>query len=243
MPRSAGAIAPSVPDPSPRPSAVFLSYAREDTEAARRIVDALRAFGVEVWFDQSELVGGDTWDTKIKTQIRECALFVAVISVQTQARREGYFRREWNLAVERTLDMAHGTPFLLPVVVDETKESAALVPEQFLRVQWTRLPQGTPTPQFVEQLKRHLAPVPAMETGRPIPFGATRASRLQFSRWAVASRRRQGSRSLRWPESRHSFSLPNSNRQRRMRAQGRARPPLKNPPLPRYPSPCSRSPT
>ena len=34
--------------------AVFLSYAREDNEAARRIADALRGFGVEVWFDQSE---------------------------------------------------------------------------------------------------------------------------------------------------------------------------------------------
>lgn len=39
--------------------AVFLSYASQDAEAARRIADAMRAFGVEVWFDQSELRGGD----------------------------------------------------------------------------------------------------------------------------------------------------------------------------------------
>ncbi len=50
--------------------AVFLSYAREDTAAAKRLADALRAFGVEVWFDQSELRGGDAWDTKIRTQIK-----------------------------------------------------------------------------------------------------------------------------------------------------------------------------
>ena len=36
--------------PSATPAAVFLSYAREDSEAARRIADALRGFGVEVWF-------------------------------------------------------------------------------------------------------------------------------------------------------------------------------------------------
>jgi hypothetical protein len=89
---------------------VFLSYAREDTEAARRIADALRGFGVEVWFDQSELRGGDAWDAKIKSQIRECALFVAIISANTQARGEGYFRREWKLAIERTHDMAAGDP-------------------------------------------------------------------------------------------------------------------------------------
>src|ERR1041384_4615208 len=87
-------------------NAVFLSYAREDTDAARRIADALRGFGVEVWFDQNELRGGDQWDQKIRKQIRECALFLPVISVNTQARPEGYFRREWKLAVERMQDMA-----------------------------------------------------------------------------------------------------------------------------------------
>ena len=30
---------------------VFLSYAREDACAARRIAEAMRAFGVEGWFD------------------------------------------------------------------------------------------------------------------------------------------------------------------------------------------------
>ena len=50
--------------------AVFLSYARKDTDAARRITDALRAFEVEVWFDQSELRGGDTWDTSPSSPAR-----------------------------------------------------------------------------------------------------------------------------------------------------------------------------
>ena len=63
--------------------AVFLSYASQDAEAARRICEALRAAGVEVWFDQSELVGGDAWDRKIRKQIKECALFVPVISANT----------------------------------------------------------------------------------------------------------------------------------------------------------------
>ena len=117
------------------PKAVFLSYAREDTDAARRIADALRGFGVEVWFDQSELRGGDSWDAKIKKQIRECALFLPVVSAQSQSRTEGYFRREWLLAVERTRDMAHGVAFVVPVVIDETREADAAVPEEFMRYQ------------------------------------------------------------------------------------------------------------
>jgi hypothetical protein len=39
--------------------AVFLSYASQDAEAARHIAESLRVAGVEVWFDQSELRGGD----------------------------------------------------------------------------------------------------------------------------------------------------------------------------------------
>ena len=39
--------------------AVFLSYASQDAEAARRICEALRKAGIEVWFDQRELRGGD----------------------------------------------------------------------------------------------------------------------------------------------------------------------------------------
>src|ERR1035438_531337 len=135
---------------------VFLSYAREDTQAARQIADALRGFGVEVWFDQNELRGGDAWDAMIRTQVRTCALFVPVISAVTQARGEGYFRREWKLAVERTNDMAEHIPFILPVAIDDTPESAAFVPDQFRRVQWIRLAGGAPTPQFVEQVKRLL---------------------------------------------------------------------------------------
>jgi len=76
-------------------AAVFLSYARQDTDAARRIAEALRSQGVEVWFDQNELRGGDAWDAKIKKHIRECALFVPIVSAATQDRAEGYFRREW----------------------------------------------------------------------------------------------------------------------------------------------------
>src|SRR3954466_276803 len=101
--------------------AVFLSYASHDAEAARRICDALRTAGVEVWFDQSELRGGDAWDAKIRKQIKECALFVPVISAQTDARPKGYFRREWKLAVECTQDMADDVAYLVPVVIDDTK--------------------------------------------------------------------------------------------------------------------------
>lgn len=138
------------------PGAVFLSYASQDAEAATRIAEALKAAGIEVWLDQNELAGGDVWDQSIRRQIKECALFVPILSSTTQSRREAYFRLEWKLADERTHHMAKGTPFLLPVTIDGTSDRGALVPESFLAAQWSRLPAGETPPAFVERVRRLL---------------------------------------------------------------------------------------
>jgi hypothetical protein len=110
-------------------SAVFLSYATEDAAPAQRLCATLRAAGIEVWFDQSELRGGDAWDAAIRGQIRSCALFIPVISANSRARAEGYFRLEWKLAVDRSHLMAADKAFLLPVVIDDTSEGDARVEE------------------------------------------------------------------------------------------------------------------
>jgi hypothetical protein len=91
--------------------AVFLSYPSQDAQAAQKICESLRAVGIEVFLDQSELPGWDAWDKKIRHEIHDCRLFVAVISART-TRDEGYFRREWKLGVDRTHDMAEDNPRL-----------------------------------------------------------------------------------------------------------------------------------
>ena len=138
--------------------AVFLSYASQDAEAAQKICEALRAAGIEVFLDQSELRGGDAWDQKIRHEIHDCALFIPMVSQHTQERLEGYFRHEWKLAIERTHHMAEQMPFLIPVVVDGTRDQEAFVPDAFRAVQWTRLPGGETPPAFVERIKRLLSP-------------------------------------------------------------------------------------
>ncbi len=138
--------------------AVFLSYASQDAEAAQRICEALRAAGIEVFLDQSELRGGDVWDQKIRREIHACALFIPVISANTASRHEGYFRLEWNLADQRTNMMARNRVFVVPVCLDATPDAGADVPESFQRVQWTRLPAGETPPAFVERVRRLLSP-------------------------------------------------------------------------------------
>ena len=136
--------------------AVFLSYASDDAAAAQRIANSLREAKVTVWFDKDELRGGDAWDASIRRQIRDCALFVPIISASTEAREEGYFRREWNLAADRTLDMAQSRTFIVPVLIDDIHQKEAKVPDKFQGVQWTKLPEGNATSAFVLHVQRLL---------------------------------------------------------------------------------------
>ena len=168
--------------------AVFLSYASQDAEAAKRIRETLRAAGIEVWFDQSELRGGDAWDQSIRKQIKSCALLIPIISANTQSRTEGYFRLEWRLADQRTHLMAKGRPFLLPVVIDDTRDADAQVPDSFTEVQWTRLPGGETPPAFGARVGKllsqeqgaHSAPAPEARVGRE---GAAARTSRQRPKW------------------------------------------------------------
>jgi TolB-like protein len=147
---------------------VFLSYASQDAPLASRIGDAMRAAGLEVWFDQSELRGGDVWDETIRRQIAECALFIPIISRTTASRLEGYFRLEWTLADQRTQRMARTKTFILPVCIDDTRESGSDVPESFVRVQWSRLREGQDPAPFVARVKSLLdADKPSVQAAAP----------------------------------------------------------------------------
>lgn len=138
---------------SAAPAAVFISYAHEDLIAAQRIRDALQQAGIDVWFDKRTLEGGDDYDMKIGRNIRECILFIPIISATTTRRTEGYFRGEWRLANQRAEHIADGVPFIIPTAIDNTPESeAAVVPHRFLTLHWQRLPAGAVTPEYVKRI-------------------------------------------------------------------------------------------
>src|ERR1700730_18122223 len=184
-PTACQGVVPPVTEPS---HAVFLSYASQDAETAQRICQALRAAGIEVFLDQSELRGGDAWDQKIRHEIHDCVLFIPIVSQHTQERLEGYFRHEWKLAIERTHHMAEQKAFLVPVVVDGTRDQEAVVPDAFLHVQWTRLPAGETLPEFVTRIQKLLSgesdPLPTMARG-PAAATSRRSSRLMPAVLAV----------------------------------------------------------
>ena len=134
-------------------NAIFISYAREDLPAVQRLKAAMDAAGLTTWFDLDRLEGGDDYDRKIHANIGRCSFFVPVISATTQRRHEAYFRREWSYAVDRTRNIAEGGVFILPVCIDDTPETDALVPDKFKALHITRMPDGEPSPEFLRRLK------------------------------------------------------------------------------------------
>ena len=51
---------------------VFLSYSRSDAAAAGRLVEALRARGLKVFFDRDYLTPGQQWPELLETHLRQC---------------------------------------------------------------------------------------------------------------------------------------------------------------------------
>lgn len=147
---------------------IFLSYSRGDEEAVQVLYAALRKAGIDVWFDRQRLRGGDAWAAEIKARIRDCALFVPVISAGAVGRGEGYFRTEWDLALERARNMTGSTrPFLVPVIVDDTAEGHPETPERFWQQHAGRAPAGRPPADLVESLREKLTEVRLRRGDRP----------------------------------------------------------------------------
>jgi hypothetical protein len=133
---------------------VFLSYAHEDKLAAERVRERLKH--LPVWFDKESLASGDEWARKIEYSIKKCRVFVPIISRNTQRRREGYFRREWRIAAQRKGHMDDDLKFILPVVIDDTKQINARMPEEFISNQWTYAPDGEISAEFFQAIEELL---------------------------------------------------------------------------------------
>jgi hypothetical protein len=134
------------------PDTIFISYAREDLAAVRALTEALEIAGLSVWFDTNRLNAGDSFDLKIQQSIRRCSLFMPVLSRNTPARAQGFFRREWHYALDRDIEIDPSQPFIVPVAIDDTVDVGTL-PRRFREINIATAPDGRPSAEVVAQLK------------------------------------------------------------------------------------------
>src|SRR5690349_15874522 len=60
--------------------AIFVSYARADSEFALKLADALRAANVNIWIDQLDIPAGNRWDLAIEKALKDAPSLIVVLS-------------------------------------------------------------------------------------------------------------------------------------------------------------------
>ncbi|MCL6090338.1 MAG: toll/interleukin-1 receptor domain-containing protein [Candidatus Thermoplasmatota archaeon] len=94
---------------------VFVSYNHTDKAIAIKIATVLKAYGMQVWFDEWNIVLGDSVEGAIDEGLK-ATHFVFLISKNTNSSR--YQRRE--LLSSLSGYISAGTPKIIPVLLDET---------------------------------------------------------------------------------------------------------------------------
>jgi hypothetical protein len=99
---------------------VFISYAREDVESAKRLYRDLSQAGLRVWFDKESLLPGQKWEVAVRKAIEASRFFLAVISANS-ARKKGYVQREFRKAFEILDEYPDSETYLIPVRLDDSE--------------------------------------------------------------------------------------------------------------------------
>src|SRR5215211_4162906 len=99
---------------------VFISYAREDAEAANRLYNDMKMAGLDPWLDTQSLLGGQNWKIAIRGAIKNSRYFVPLLSSNT-VEKVGYIQKELKEALEVLDEFPQSKIFVIPVRINECK--------------------------------------------------------------------------------------------------------------------------
>lgn len=137
----------------------FISYAREDRDAATSLATDLRSAGAKPWLDSEQLLGGQEWEPAIRRAIRDCTHFIALISESSVSKR-GFVQKEVRAALEVLDELPPDQVFLIPVRLDDSTPTH----DRLSQLHWVDL-----FPDYSEGLSRIAASL-----GLSAKSGATR---------------------------------------------------------------------
>lgn len=101
---------------------VFISYASEDLENAKRLCDELRESGFEPWIDKEKLVPGQKWKDKIIEATQNSRFFIALLSKNSLSKK-GFVQKELKEALD-VLDLYPSSEiYLVPARLDDSQIS------------------------------------------------------------------------------------------------------------------------
>lgn len=96
---------------------MFISYAREDFEIAKKLYDDLKDYGFHPWLDKEELLVGQNWNIAVTKAIKESSIFLALISYSS-VDRKGYIQKEMKSALDIMDTFPSGYIYIIPVYLE-----------------------------------------------------------------------------------------------------------------------------
>ncbi len=118
---------------SKRPLKVFLCHASADKPKVRELYRYLRRRGINPWFDEIDLIGGQDWQVEIPKALATSDAIIICLT-KSSSDKEGYIQKEIKFALDKALEMPEGRIFLIPVKFEECE-----VPFSLNRYQWVDL--------------------------------------------------------------------------------------------------------
>jgi len=112
---------------------VFISYASDDRQTARKLYEDLKKAGVKPWMDVEDLLPGQNWERTITQAIKESRFVIALLSSNSVLKR-GFVQKELKNALDILDHYPDGDIFLIPVRIDNCE-----IPEMIKRVHFTDL--------------------------------------------------------------------------------------------------------
>ena len=99
---------------------IFISYAREDEDKAKRLYNDLKNSGLPIkpWIDKEDILPGQDFDLEIKKAIKQSIFFIPLFS-SVSVEKRGYIQREFRLAVDTLQEIPPEDIFVIPVRLDE----------------------------------------------------------------------------------------------------------------------------
>ncbi len=166
---------------------IFISYSRRDIAFVRKLAGDLEKAGYDVWWDLSDLRGGDDWVSVIPSAIETCQFFLVVLS--PHAIESEWVRKEYTQALSTRKR-------IVPVMLSQSR-----VPFALNTINYVDFSSG----EYADNLKSLLSALGytgemPVTPAHPIPFGkyaipmilgilifVALGSRLLFSPSAVPS--------------------------------------------------------
>ena len=97
---------------------VFISYASEDYNSAKKIYDFLSCTNYEPWLDKEKILPGQDWDLEINDNL-SAADFIIILISNTSLRKRGYIQKEYKVARSLMEYKLNNDIYIVPVTLED----------------------------------------------------------------------------------------------------------------------------